>query len=62
MSQKNEKGKRRMIWLPNDLDEKAEHARKTLGLGRSGFYRYAVVEVVKELAQGSAKEVVCQTQ
>jgi len=58
----NQKGKRRTVWLPTELDAKAEQARKTLGLGRSGFYRYAVVEVVKELAQGQAKEIVCQAQ
>ena len=53
----NQKGKRRTVWLPNELDEKAEQARKTLGLGRSGFYRYAVVEVVRDLAQTPAKTV-----
>lgn len=56
------KGKRRTVWLPTELDEKAEQARKTLGLGRSGFYRFAVIEVVKELAQGQAKETVCPVQ
>ena len=56
-----EKGKRRMIWLPTELDKKAEQARKTLGLGRSGFYRYAVVEVIKDLAQNPIKsEEPCQ--
>jgi len=44
------KGKRRTVWLPIELDKKAEKARKALGLGRSGFYRYAVIEVVKELS------------
>jgi hypothetical protein len=53
----NEKGVRRTVWLPTELDTKAEQARKTLGLGRSGFYRYAVIEVVKDLAQGQAKTV-----
>lgn len=45
------KGKRRTVWLPNELDNKAEEARKTLGLGRSGFYRYAVVEVIKQMSK-----------
>ncbi|MGD0071789.1 MAG: hypothetical protein ABSB71_09560 [Candidatus Bathyarchaeia archaeon] len=58
----NPKGKRRTVWLPTELDAKAEQARKTLGLGRSGFYRYAVIEVVKDLAQNPAKETVCQVQ
>jgi hypothetical protein len=56
----NQKGKRRTVWLPTELDKKAEQARKTLGLGRSGFYRYAVIEVVKELNQNPTKEAVCQ--
>lgn len=46
---KNEKGKRRTVWLPDELDVKAEETRKLLGLGRSGFYRYAIVEVIKQL-------------
>jgi hypothetical protein len=48
---KKEKGKRRTIWLPTELDEKAEEVRKTLGLGHSGFYRFAIIAVVKEFAQ-----------
>ena len=45
-----EKGIRRTMWLPHELDLKAEEVRKELGLGRSGFYRYAIVEVVKQFA------------
>jgi len=30
-----ESGIRRTVWLPKDLDEKAEALRKELGLGRS---------------------------
>jgi hypothetical protein len=59
---KTEKGKRRMVWLPNALDAKTEQARKILGLGRSGFYRYAIIEVVKDLAQNPPREAVCQVQ
>ena len=49
-SPKNKKGVRRTIWLPNHLDEKSEKIRKILGLGYSGFYRYAIVEVIKQFA------------
>jgi hypothetical protein len=52
----NEQGKRRSVWLPASLDAKAEEARIKLGLGRSGFYRYAIVEVIKQLCQGSRSQ------
>jgi len=55
----NPKGKRRTVWLPNALDDKAEQARKTLGLGQSQFYRYAIIEIVKELQLKPAEENVC---
>ena len=44
-----ESGIRRTVWLPKSLDEKAEELRKKLGLGRSGFYRFAIVELLKEM-------------
>lgn len=57
MKMKEIKGKRRTVWLPNELDRKAEEARKNLGLGRSSFYRFAIIQVVKEFAQNKiAKE------
>ena len=40
-----EAGIRRTVWLPKELDMKAEALRKQLGLGRSGFYRFAIVEL-----------------
>jgi hypothetical protein len=46
-----QKGKRRTVWVSNELDERVEGIRKKLGLGRSGFYRFAVLEVVKEFSQ-----------
>ena len=46
-----QKGKRRTVWLPNELDQKAEDVRKSLGLGLSAFYRFAIIEVVKDFAQ-----------
>ena len=48
MNKSKKKGKRRTVWLPDKLDRKAEEVRKTLGLGNSGFYRYAIVEIVKQ--------------
>jgi hypothetical protein len=43
-----EKGKRRMVWLPIELDRKTEEIRRTLGLGYSAFYRFAILELVKQ--------------
>jgi hypothetical protein len=42
------KGKRRTVWLPDKLDRKAEKVRKALGLSNSGFYRFAIIEVIKQ--------------
>ncbi|MBS7637039.1 hypothetical protein KEJ37_06910 [Candidatus Bathyarchaeota archaeon] len=49
MENKTESGIRRTVWLPRELDAKVEEARKLLGLGRSGFYRFAIVETLKSL-------------
>jgi metal-responsive CopG/Arc/MetJ family transcriptional regulator len=46
-----ENGKRRTVWLPKELDQKVEEIRKQLGLGRSPFYRFAIIEIVKQFAQ-----------
>jgi len=43
-----EKGTRRTVWLPRKLEKKVEEVRKALGLGKSAFYRFAIVEVVKQ--------------
>jgi len=55
MEAKKEKGIRRSFWLPTELNEKAEQARQTLGLGRSAFYKFAVIEVIKQLHVNGAK-------
>ena len=58
-----EKGKRRVIWMPNELDSKAEAIRKQLGLSKSGFYRFAIVEQIKQFATAkkmSGEELPCQ--
>lgn len=49
-------GKRRTVWLPNKLDKKVEEIRKSLGLGMSAFYRFAIVEVVKEFAKNKPEK------
>ena len=41
-------GARRTVWLPTDLEENVEKVRKILGLRKSAFYRFAIVEIVKQ--------------
>jgi len=43
-----ERGKRRTVWLPRSLEPKVEEVRKALGLSKSAFYRFAIVEIVKQ--------------
>ena len=50
-----EKGTRRTVWLPRKLEEKVEEVRKALGLGKSAFYRFAIVEIVKQYQTGQFK-------
>ncbi|MEM3640701.1 MAG: hypothetical protein QXH37_02100 [Candidatus Bathyarchaeia archaeon] len=47
--EKEESGVRRTVWLPIELDTKVEEARKLLGLGRSSFYRFAIIETLKSI-------------
>lgn len=46
---RREKGRRRTVWLPTLLDKKAEETRAKLGLGLSGFYRFAIIETIKDM-------------
>ena len=48
MKKLESKGVRRTVWLPTLLDRKAEEARAKLGLGLSGFYRFAIIETIKQ--------------
>lgn len=48
-------GVRRTMWLPKELDAKAEEARKLLGLGRSSFYRFAIIETLKSIIVTDSK-------
>jgi ACT domain-containing protein len=43
-----ESGTRRTVWLPRKLEKKVEEVRKALGLSKSAFYRFAIVEIVKQ--------------
>ena len=49
MAKSKEKGKRRTVWLPSSLDQKAEKTRTKLGLGLSAFYAFAIVETIKDM-------------
>jgi len=51
-----ERGKRRTVWLPDRLDRKAENVRKVLGLSNSGFYRFAIIEVIKQFQTNQLKQ------
>jgi len=48
---RKERGIRRTVWLPEKVDVKAEETREKLGLGRSAFYRFAVVETIRNSPQ-----------
>jgi len=50
-----ERGKRRTVWLPTKLEKQVEPVRKALGLGKSAFYRFAIVEIVKQYQTGQFK-------
>jgi hypothetical protein len=51
MKKTKEKGVRRTVWLPTLLDQKAEEARAKLGLGLSAFYRFAIIECIKDVTK-----------
>jgi ACT domain-containing protein len=53
---KENSGIRRTFWIPKELDEKAEAIRKQLGLGRSGFYRFAIIELLKDMVKTQNSE------
>jgi len=39
-----------MVWLSSTLDSLAEHARASMGLSRSGLYRYALTRLLEEMS------------
>jgi hypothetical protein len=52
---KEKKGTRQLVWLSTDLFELTEIVRKKWGMSRSGFYRYAVTQLLQELSILSTK-------
>ena len=50
-----ENGTRQLVWLPMDLFELTEIVRKKWGMSRSGFYRYAITQLLQELSVLSTK-------
>jgi hypothetical protein len=57
---KENNGIRRTFWMQHDLDAKVEEARAKLGLGRSGFYRFCVIETLKSMLSEPRKELEAQ--
>ena len=49
--QRVDKGTRAMVWLPKELGPKVEKARVVLGLGKSQFYRFCIIETLKGMTQ-----------
>lgn len=45
---KKKSGTRRTVWIPAKLEKKVEEVRKALGLSKSGFYRFTIIEIVKQ--------------
>jgi len=50
-----EKGVRRTFWMPNELDTTVEETRRKIGMKRSRFYRYAVIQFLQSLSVLSTK-------
>jgi hypothetical protein len=45
-----EKGVRRVVWIPLELDALIEEVRNKIGLSRSGFYRNAILRYLESLS------------
>lgn len=43
------RGRTELVYLRENLFRIAEEARKSLGLSRSGFYRYCIIRTLQEL-------------
>ncbi len=55
LNKKGEMGKRGLVWLPNHLFNMSEKARKNLGMSKSAFYRYAIIQLLQQLGVFSTK-------
>jgi hypothetical protein len=42
-------GIRRVVWIPQKLDQEIENLRHSIGYTRSGFYRYALTRLIEQL-------------
>ncbi len=45
---KTEKGKRETVWVSTDLNKNIEDLRSKLGLSKSGIFKFAIVELIKQ--------------
>jgi len=52
-----EKGVRRVVWIPQKLDQEIENLRHNIGYTRSGFYRYALTRLIEQLLLTKHKEL-----
>jgi hypothetical protein len=52
-----EKGVRRVVWIPQKLDQEIEDLRRNIGYTRSGFYRYALTRLMEQLLLTRQTEV-----
>ena len=50
-----EKGVRRVVWIPLELDALIEGVREKIGLSRSSFYRNAVLRYLESLSVISSR-------
>jgi hypothetical protein len=52
-----ERGVRRVVWIPQKLDQEIEDLRHNIGYTRSGFYRYALTRLIEQLILTKQKEL-----
>jgi hypothetical protein len=52
-----ETGTRRVVWIPEKLDQEIETLRQKIGYTRSGFYRYAITRLMEQMLLSKRKEV-----
>jgi hypothetical protein len=52
-----ENGVRRVVWIPQELDQEIENLRHNIGYTRSGFYRYALTRLIEQLFLTKQKEL-----
>jgi hypothetical protein len=52
-----ETGIRRVVWIPEKLDQEIENLRHKIGYTRSGFYRYALTRLMEQLLLSKRREI-----